>query len=294
MLICNIHIGIGESGADVVDLFNLQIESSEVLKSKKHLYRYTDCVDCGEVGQSVWSPPPSRKGDVARSLMYMSLRYDGDEPRTSDLDINQVADVKTLLQWHKEDPVDEAERIRNNIICSQYQMNRNPFIDFPALAELLFSDEMSRAAELDASTESFISSRRMADNNSTTTPASSTTSNTPTSSSILSTTAAQVASTSYAPTTIAATTTQAVTTIAITTQVVANTTTQTEREPPKAVVREERDFIYMLGVLVFLLLGAVMFFLFLKPYVTRFRNRFNEVRHEQIRQAELAGQTRGI
>jgi hypothetical protein len=45
-----------------------------------------------------------------------------------------------LLQWHQDDPVDDFERNRNDVIYS-YQGNRNPFIDHPNLVDYLWGDQ---------------------------------------------------------------------------------------------------------------------------------------------------------
>ncbi|PGT54898.1 hypothetical protein COD86_26890 [Bacillus cereus] len=58
----------------------------------------------------------------------------------SDLELNDRVNNNTspymgklslLLQWHEQDPVDNFERRRNEIIYMKYQQNRNPFIDHP-------------------------------------------------------------------------------------------------------------------------------------------------------------------
>ncbi|MFS0656844.1 endonuclease I family protein [Bacillus sp. 179-C3.3 HS] len=79
------------------------------------------------------------KGDVARMLFYMAVRYEGDD-RFPDLELNNKVNngsaplhgkMSVLLKWHQQDPVDQMERNRNNIIDQSYQHNRNPFIDHP-------------------------------------------------------------------------------------------------------------------------------------------------------------------
>ena len=84
-----------------------------------------------------WEPRDSVKGDVARMLFYMAVRYEGDSGEV-DLELNNKVNngtapyhgkLSVLLQWHKQDPVDNFERTRNEIIYTDYQHNRNPFID---------------------------------------------------------------------------------------------------------------------------------------------------------------------
>ncbi|GMG71899.1 endonuclease [Priestia sp. TRN 1309] len=87
-----------------------------------------------------WEPRDEVKGDVARMLFYMAIRYEGDVSDEPDLELNNTVNngtapyhgkLSVLLQWNAEDPVDDRERRRNDIIYSDYQHNRNPFIDHP-------------------------------------------------------------------------------------------------------------------------------------------------------------------
>lgn len=72
-----------------------------------------------------WYPGDDWKGDVARMILYLNLRYNLTETSVSNLSL--------LLQWNAEDPVDDFEDQRNQIIETA-QGNRNPFIDNPHLA----------------------------------------------------------------------------------------------------------------------------------------------------------------
>ncbi|MFW6016626.1 MAG: endonuclease, partial [bacterium] len=87
----------------------------------------------GESG-STYEPPDEVKGDVARMVFYMDARYP-----SLNIAPSTIGDLGTLLQWHEEDPVDAFEENRNDVIYS-YQNNRNPFIDHPHLALLMYHD----------------------------------------------------------------------------------------------------------------------------------------------------------
>lgn len=72
-------------------------------------------------------PPAQVKGDIARGLFYFAVMYE------LPLDDREEA---FLRAWDKLDPVSEFEKFRNEQV-EKYQGNRNPFIDYPELIDLL-------------------------------------------------------------------------------------------------------------------------------------------------------------
>jgi uncharacterized protein len=104
---------------------------------------HSECTQCKFDGDS-WEAPDRVKGDIARMLMYMDVRYEGNGEINLELvDYTGTSGAKhgklsTLLQWHLQDPVDEFEIRRNNVIYEKYQGNRNPFIDHPEWAAMIF------------------------------------------------------------------------------------------------------------------------------------------------------------
>ncbi len=91
-------------------------------------------------GNLVYEPNSKHKGDAARALLYMSLRYDGINGFNWTFDyLNSTIlpalgeapqNLSTLLQWHTQDPPDNYEIARNDYVQS-IQQNRNPFVDHP-------------------------------------------------------------------------------------------------------------------------------------------------------------------
>lgn len=83
----------------------------------------------------------SWKGDVARSLFYMAVRYNGlslVDGNPADTAGNKImGDLASLLAWNHSDPRDDFEMRRNNVIY-EWQVNRNPFIDYPDLADYIW------------------------------------------------------------------------------------------------------------------------------------------------------------
>lgn len=111
---------------------------------------------CGNYWQ-VWN---KLKGNVARALFYMDIRYEGGthgvtgvaEPdlrltdnaslitgTTGNASVAYMGLLSTLIQWHNEDPVDDRERLRNEVIFN-YQGNRNPFVDHPQWVACLYQN----------------------------------------------------------------------------------------------------------------------------------------------------------
>lgn len=114
---------------------------------------------------SYFEPPSEDKGEIARAVFYMALKYryyeegndiltEGPAIRITDSAIKidstvipsdtkdkpiEFGKLSTLLKWNEEDPVSENEMIRNNIVYN-LQGNRNPFVDYPNLANLLFME----------------------------------------------------------------------------------------------------------------------------------------------------------
>ena len=99
-----------------------------------------------------WEPGDFVKGDVARILFYMVVRYDPGYNyynETFDLELVDyttpdnfdpiLGKLSTLLEWHVLDPVDDFEVNRNEVIYS-YQQNRNPFIDHPELVDYIWGE----------------------------------------------------------------------------------------------------------------------------------------------------------
>lgn len=111
----------------------------------------------GETG--TWQTWVGRKGDVARALFYMDVRYEGDthgvtlvsEPdliltdnmtlldadTTTNMTTAYMGKLSDLLAWHADDPVDCMEQDRTDVI-ETHQGNRNPFIDHPEWADCIF------------------------------------------------------------------------------------------------------------------------------------------------------------
>lgn len=142
------------------DVHNLKPSDIDVNQARGNRV-FANCIDCTEVisdglatgsfldnTNGTFEPRDAVKGDVARILFYMAVRYEGDgDPNLTLVDnlLPQgsstpfMALLGDLLEWNAEDPVDEFETNRNEVIFD-FQGNRNPFIDHPELAEHLWGD----------------------------------------------------------------------------------------------------------------------------------------------------------
>ena len=109
---------------------------------------------------TVFEPRDEYKGDFARGYMGALLKWAGDKAFTT----GEGADIFTtnfttgsfgltkygvalLMKWHRQDPVSQKEVDRNNGI-QQTQGNRNPFIDYPYLAEYIWGEKAGETLDL--------------------------------------------------------------------------------------------------------------------------------------------------
>ncbi len=113
----------------------------------------TDCYS----STNTWEPRDAVKGDVARMIFYMATRYEGGSSLAGfpepDLEVvnsvgtfplPQMGKLDTLLAWHTQDPVDDFELNRNDVIYN-WQGNRNPFIDRPEFVDMVFGSTSANA-----------------------------------------------------------------------------------------------------------------------------------------------------
>jgi len=112
-----------------------------------------------------WETWKGRRGDVARAMMYMDVRYAGgthsitnssepdliltddrslmNQSNTGDNEaVGYMGLLSVLLQWHREDPVDSFETRHHETVAS-FQGNRNPFIDHPEWVACVFESNCS-------------------------------------------------------------------------------------------------------------------------------------------------------
>jgi len=119
----------------------------------------------GEFTEGSWEVWKGRRGDIARALMYMDVRYEGgihgmtgasepdliltdnlsliDSSNTGNNEpIGYMGMLSVLLRWHRQDPVDSTE-IQHHETVASFQGNRNPFIDHPEWASCVFEGQCS-------------------------------------------------------------------------------------------------------------------------------------------------------
>ena len=104
------------------------------------------CVASLGYSGTVFEPIDEYKGDFARTYFYMSTCYmdrefdlaEGGKAMFSGSQLKPWA-VNMFLEWHRDDPVSQKEIDRNNAV-ERWQHNRNPFIDYPELAEHIWGN----------------------------------------------------------------------------------------------------------------------------------------------------------
>ena len=106
----------------------------------------------------VFEPKPHYKGDIARGLLGTIVKwqqsnltsgnnfFNGKYDASNNFGLTKKA-VVLLMKWHREDPVSQKEIDRNNGIQAT-QGNRNPFIDYPYLAEYIWGEKAGETVDM--------------------------------------------------------------------------------------------------------------------------------------------------
>ena len=106
----------------------------------------------------VFEPVDQYKGDFARTYFYMVARYldknfnkseNGKVVFTYSSNTTGLTTyaINLFLKWHRQDPVSQKEIDRNNAVY-KHQKNRNPFIDYPYLAEYIWGEKKNETMVL--------------------------------------------------------------------------------------------------------------------------------------------------
>ena len=130
------------------DLHNLRTITPSINSSRGNRYFASGQGENQLTDLGGYFPGDEHKGDVARILFYMAIMYDfliltddidelNDSTHTYSMEGVKMGRLSLLIEWHKEDPVDEFEQHRNHAIFLA-QGNRNPFIDKPEYVHLIW------------------------------------------------------------------------------------------------------------------------------------------------------------
>jgi len=155
------HGDFGEEPPEGSDFHNLKPADASVNMDRSNLdfdnggSQHSEATGCYFDGNS-WEPRDEVKGDIARILFYMATRYEGENGEEDLKLVDEVntspspehGKLSTLLEWNNQDPPDAFERNRNNVIF-RWQDNRNPFIDNPQWANLIWNEAEANPIVID-------------------------------------------------------------------------------------------------------------------------------------------------
>lgn len=148
--------GLAGNGPDYSDLHHLRAATPSVNSSRGNknfggAYGAQPYGAVNDGGAAVWYPGNADAGMVARHEFYMATRYDGADALTADLELlpgdpseaQGLGSLTRMIEWHYHAAPDEFELRRNQIIYSDYQKNRNPYIDNPEYVWSVFVDQVN-------------------------------------------------------------------------------------------------------------------------------------------------------
>ncbi len=131
------------------DAHNLRAAKPRTNSTRNNRFYSDGSGEAAIMSDGGYYPGDDHRGDVARILFYMATMYDY-LVLTDDMDLIPVdatyddgltamGKLSVLLEWHRLDPVSDFEKERNDVIF-EAQANRNPFIDHPEYAHLIWEN----------------------------------------------------------------------------------------------------------------------------------------------------------
>ncbi|WP_285164701.1 endonuclease [Shewanella goraebulensis] len=161
-----------ESQLGYTDAHHLRPTNDRVNSTRSN-YDFDECSDTGveletapgnylDTEKRCFEPRDAVKGDVARMIMYMDTRYQGNDSNMPDLvavdyittaeevsaNAPLIGKLCTMYNWHQQDPVSEADIQRNNAVYT-YQGNRNPYIDNPEWVQAVYGEACGPKLDVD-------------------------------------------------------------------------------------------------------------------------------------------------
>ncbi|MGC3989695.1 MAG: endonuclease [Chthoniobacteraceae bacterium] len=143
----------GDNAPPKTDIFNLRPIDPTINSARSN--RYYDFSTApvstktlapgSDYDSDSWCPRLADRGQIARSIFYMTVVYNGSYTNAPTLTLSDTPNASTytfgklttLLLWNRQYPVTDSERKRNQAVYDNWQHNRNPFIDNRYYADMM-------------------------------------------------------------------------------------------------------------------------------------------------------------
>lgn len=149
LYLCNSRLNNYRSNFKYVESSITQLDDSikildmkgNIINSKEEIFSKNGYLMITNKKHKIFIPTEYSRGKIARSLSYFAIKYDYIEQ------LNEIIDIRTLLEWNLKDPVDNEEYLKN-IIIYHYQGDINPFVINSDLVTYCFADKYDIDQEL--------------------------------------------------------------------------------------------------------------------------------------------------
>jgi hypothetical protein len=126
---------VESSCASKFDNIRILDMKGNVIDNEKDIFTKRGYLMISNKRQNIFIPSVNSRGKIARALSYFAIKYDYMEM------LEEIIDLRTMLEWNLKDPVDDDEFLKN-IIAYKYQKNLNPFVLHPDLMMYCFADKV--------------------------------------------------------------------------------------------------------------------------------------------------------